>query len=344
MNHFDRRKFLKTTGLSATSLFLGGPFFDVNAGSSSNSNKPALLKPGDTVAVTAPANGVFRKNAVSQFKARLNRLGFKVELGKTLYEYHGNMAGPDDLRASELMQYFTDEQIKGIFTMRGGWGCGRILPMLDFDRIKQNPKVIIGFSDITSLLIAIYAKTGMITFHGPVGYRYWNAFTTSSFKKVLMQKSESLQLSNASNDRYKVKTINSGKARGKLIGGNLTVVSSMIGTAYTPDWEGKILFLEDIGEEPYRIDRMLTQLRLSGVFDKINGFIFGQCAACLPPIQSQSFTLLDVLQQHMKPLNIPAYMGASIGHIENKMTLPIGVNAELDADKGKITLLETAIL
>lgn len=340
----SRRQFLQTTGVLAAAGFLLPTNVLATAFPPQTAKlKPQALKPGDTIAISSPAGAVWDATQIETFSTILKGFGFKVVLGKTLNEKYGYFAGTDELRANELNALFADKNIKGIFCMKGGWGCARLLDKLDFELIKRNPKVLIGFSDITTLLVAITAKTGLITFHGPVGNSGWNAWTSSVFKNVVMN-TEGLPLfSNPSNEEPFV-TINPGKARGELAGGNLTVIASLMGSMYLPDWKGKILFLEEVKEEPYSIDRLLTQLKLCGVLDAIGGFVFGKCAKCLAEEPQKAFTFQEVLSQHLKPLGIPAFYGAMIGHIENKLTVPLGIMAEIDADKGSIQLLETAVV
>lgn len=339
----SRRQFLQAAGMITAAGFLSPANALATAFPPQTGRlKPPALKSGDTIAITSPAGAVWDAAQVESFSTILKGFGFKVVLGKTLSEKYGYFAGTDELRAGELHAFFADKTIKGLFCMKGGWGCARLLDKLDFELIKRNPKVLIGFSDITTLLLAITAKTGMVTFHGPVGNSGWNAWTSSVFKSVVMN-AEGLPLfSNPSTEEPFV-TIHAGKARGELVGGNLTVIASLMGSMYLPDWKGKILFLEEVKEEPYSIDRLLTQLKLCGVLDAISGLVFGKCAKCLAEEPLKAFTFQEVLVQHLKPLNIPAFYGAMIGHIENKLTVPLGVMAEMDAAKGSIQLLETAV-
>lgn len=313
----------------------------------SNSTKPKIkppaLKTGDTIAITSPAGAVWDQAQVETFSTILKGFGFKIVLGKTLTEKYGYFAGTDELRANELNSFFADPTIKGIFCMKGGWGCARLLDKLNYELIEKNPKVLIGFSDITTLLIAITAKTGLVTFHGPVGNSGWNTWTSQVFKNVTMNTKELPVFTNPTTEDAIV-TINSGKASGELVGGNLSVITSLMGSNYLPDWKNKILFLEDVKEEPYRIDRALTQLKLCGVLDSISGFVFGKCSKCLAEEPQKAFTFHEVITQHIKPLGIPAFYGAMIGHIENKLTLPLGINATIDADKGTISLEENSVM
>jgi muramoyltetrapeptide carboxypeptidase len=339
----SRRNFIKTTGLiTATALFSPS---DALAGlpvETLSKIKPQALKAGDTVAISSPAGAVWDENQIETFSTILKNFGFRVVIGKTLKEKFGYFAGSDELRAAELNELFANKTIKAIFCMKGGWGCARILNKLDYKIIKENPKVLIGFSDITALLLAITAKTGLITFHGPVGNSGWNEFTKNVFTNVVMTKKQFSFPENPIGED-KIYTIHPGKVRGELVGGNLTVLSSLIGSEYLPNWKNKILFLEEAKEEPYSIDRMLTQLKLSGVLDSISGFVFGKCAKCLAEEPLKAFTFHEVILQHIQPLKIPAYYGAMIGHIENKLTIPLGISAMMDADKGILSLEESSV-
>lgn len=305
--------------------------------------KPKALQAGDTVAITSPAGAVWDQHQIEIFSNILKEFGFNVIKGKTLTEKYGYFAGTDELRANELNELFADKNVKGIFCMKGGWGCARILDKLNYDLIKVNPKVLIGFSDITALLLAIAHKTGLITFHGPVGNSGWNDFTKSVFSSVVLDKKNFEYPGNPFNEMQPI-TINSGKATGELFGGNLTVLTSLVGSKHIPDFKNKILFLEEAKEEPYSIDRMFTQLKLCGILDDISGFVFGKCAKCLAEEPQKAFTFEEVLIQHIKPLGIPAFYGAMIGHIENKLTVPLGINATINADTGFIGLNEAAVI
>ena len=339
----SRRNFIRNTAIiSAATLLSPGIAFSKTPNLFSEKIKPAALKAGDTVAITSPAGAVWDENQIETFTTILKNFGFSVVHGKTLKEKFGYFAGTDELRANEFNAFFADKNIKGIFCMKGGWGCARILDKLDYDLIKKNPKVLIGFSDITALLLAITAKTGIITFHGPVGNSGWNDFTKTIFTNVTMDTKPFIFPVNPAGEDKPV-IINPGKASGELVGGNLTVLSSLIGSNYLPDWKNKILFLEEAKEEPYSIDRMLTQLKLSGVLDSISGFVFGKCAKCLAEEPLKAFTFHEVILQHIQPLKIPAFYGAMIGHIENKLTVPLGIKATMDADKGLIMLNENCV-
>jgi muramoyltetrapeptide carboxypeptidase len=247
---------------------------------------------------------------------------------------------------------FADPTVAALMPIRGDWGSARVLPYLNYDQIRANPKVLIGFSDITALLLGIYAQTGLITFHGPHGLTSWRADQVEPLRRVVMQ-GERLTYTNplvgADQDRLmrdqgRIQTITPGKASGRLIGGNLSVISGIVGSPYMPDTTGAILFLEDIGEASYRMDRMLTQLKLAGVLDGLAGFVFGQCTRCGPGETYGSLTLEEILQDHIQPLGIPAWSGAWIGHVEPLWTLPIGGLVAIDATTGSIQMLEPAVV
>lgn len=293
---------------------------------------------------------MFEREEVEIVTEAMQALGLKPVLGPHLLDRYGYLAGRDRDRAADVNQFFADDRIAAVMPMRGGWGSARILPYLDYDSIRRNPKVIIGFSDITALLLGIYAKTGLITFHGPHGVTSWLPRQTDYFRRVLFE-GEVLTYTNPSDDsprlmqvQHRIQTLTSGTARGKLIGGNLSVLSAIAGSPYLPSFEGAILFLEDINENVYRIDRMLTHLKVAGLLDRLSGFIFGQCVRCLPGADYGSLTLEQVLSDHIQPLGIPAWSGADIGHVENIITLPIGMDVEIDADRGAISLLASPML
>lgn len=344
-NDWSRRKFLGAAGaLTAASLL---PHAELSATPfpsppSSGQILPPMLRPGDTIAMVAPAGAVFSTKHIPKFEGILKTLGFKVIKGKTLYSRHGYLSGKDDYRAAEINELFADPNVNGIIAMRGGWGCARMLDLIDYNTIAANPKVLMGYSDITALLIAITAKTGLVTFHGPVGYSSWNEFSTRYVKDILMQNNKSVTLINPSFNED-ARTIVGGKATGQLYGGNLTVLQGIIGSNFVPDWNGKLLFLEETREEVYRIDRMLTTLKLAGVLDQISGFIFGKCMHCDPEFPDESLSLKEMLDEHLKPLKKPAYFGSMFGHVANKFTVPLGLEAELDADTGHIKLLGSAV-
>lgn len=349
----NRRNFLTTFGL--VTIATQFPLIAKGIPSPNTILKPPRIKVGDTVGLIAPAGYIDQKD-LEDITATLATLGLKVKLGTHVLNRYGYLAGTDANRAADVNAMFADSSVQVILPMRGGWGCNRILPLLDYSLIRSHPKILMGLSDITSLLIAIYAKSGLVTFHGATGQSTWNPFTVDYVKRILFN-GEVLTLQNLleSDDNlntteFRVETITPGKVRGKLVGGNLSVLAAMVGSPYLPAWKNTILFVEEIREEIYRVDRLLTQLKLAGILGQIAGFVFGQCTGCDRLTQEstqkdgqESLTLSHVLSDHIQPLGIPAWYGSMIGHIKNKFTLPIGAEVEIDANKGTIQILESAV-
>lgn len=347
MTH-SRRNFLKALGLSSLAA-LGG-IKPVKGESGIRVQKPARLKKGDTVGLISPAGIVYHTDEFTIVRESMEALELRVKEGQYMRSRYGYLAGTDEERASDVNAMFADTEVDAILCVRGGWGSSRILPLLDYDMIRENPKIMIGYSDITALLNAIHAKTGLITFHGPVGRSAWNSFTRGYFQSILFD-GETITMNNPTaignnltQVRDRVITINPGKASGRLLGGNLTVLTAMMGSEYLPDWNDAILFLEDVGEDIYRVDRMITQLKLNGVLDNIGGFVFGKCTECGPGDGFSSLTMEEVFNDHIRPLNIPSWQGSMIGHINNMFTIPVGLNAEIDANAGSIQMLEPAVI
>lgn len=311
--------------------------------------KPSKLNKGDTIGLIAPGSYI-STDELQDSVENLEKLGYRVSYDERILSKSGYLAGTDATRAEDLNAMFADKNIKGIVCARGGYGCARILPMLDYSLIKNNPKILIGYSDITALLNAIYFQTGLVTFHGLVGISTFNDFSVDYFNEVVVHPEDNLVLISAADEEdggSKITTIVSGKAEGELIGGNLSVLVSLIGTKYDFNGQGKIIFLEEIGEEPYRIDRMLTQMIQSGKFDGAAGIALGVFKNCEPKKKDasfdSSFSLMEVLFDRLSDLKIPIVYGLSFGHIKNKFTLPVGIKAGLDTINQTITLLEIAV-
>jgi muramoyltetrapeptide carboxypeptidase len=297
---------------------------------------------GDTVGLVNPASFLDPED-VDIARKELAQLGLNVKLAAHVRDRYGYLGGRDTDRAADINSMFADSSVRALIAMRGGWGSSRILQKLDYDLIRRQPKIIMGYSDITALVLAIYARSGVVTFHGPVGTSDWNRFTLDWVKRILFS-GEAVTLRNPWYDlNYRVETLTAGLARGRLVGGNLSVLSGMVGSPYLPEWQGTILFVEEIGEEVYRIDRMLTQLKLAGILDRISGFIFGQCKDCDPEEPDKSLSFRQMLSEHIKPLRIPAWYGSMIGHMRDKFTVPVGAEVEIDALRGTVKLLEPAV-
>jgi muramoyltetrapeptide carboxypeptidase len=349
----ERRKFLRNigTGSLAFSLSSFTPGFPFSMESSyDNKLLPPRFKEGDTIGIISPSSAIFETEpyqiAVETFEA----MGLKVKLGEFVHNRYGHLAGTDEERAGELNAMFADPEIDGIIALRGGSGAARILDLIDYKIIAANSKIFIGYSDITALHLAIYEKTGLVTFHAPLAVSTWNNFSYSIFRKILFE-GEKVLLKNPSEKgdhltvtKNRIRTIYPGKAKGVLLGGNLSVLTGIMGSPYFPsDWENKILYLEDVGEAIYAIDRMMSQLMLSGILNKISGFVFGKCSDCKPGSGFGSLTFEEVIDHYIKPLGIPAYSGAMIGHIDDNSTIPNGVTVEINASLGTIQMLEVAV-
>lgn len=313
--------------------------------------RPPRLQPGDRVGLFSPAGATFQSQDLDIVMDAVRGLGLVPQPAPHVLDRYGYLAGLDRDRAADVNALFADPAVKALLPLRGDWGSARILPHLDYDLIRQNPKIIVGFSDLTALLLGITAQTGLVTFHGPNGLTAWRADQTTPFRQVLFEgQALTVEPPLAPEDRdrlmpvrFRPQTLTPGQAQGQLYGGNLSVLSGIVGSPYLPDLSGAILFLEDVGEPIYRIDRMLTQLKLAGLLERLAGFIFGQCARCGPAEGYGALTLEEVLQDHIVPLGIPAWANAAIGHIEPILTLPLGAPVAIDAQQGTLTMQTPAV-
>lgn len=340
----NRRQFLGSIALAATVI----PLFGAGSASAAQRGKrllPMPLNRGDTVGLVSPSSATDDSLGLQLTREAMEALGFKVKTGAHYGGRRGYLAGSDAERASDLNRMFADKSVNAIICVRGGWGAARLLPLLDYDIIRRNPKVLLGYSDITALHSAIQAKAGLVTFHGPIGAGSWNKFNVDQFQRLFFER-ELMHYQNVMEAgdelvprQNRTATINSGKARGELVGGNLSVLVALAGSPYLPDFKDKILFLEDVSEAPYRVDRMMSTLKLSGALDQIAGFIFGECTDCKPGDGYGSLTLEQILDDYIKPLKVPAYRGAMIGHLRKQFILPVGGQVELDADAGAFRML-----
>ncbi len=318
---------------------------------------PPALQPGDTIAVVAPS-GFLDRERIERAARRLEEMGFRVRIPEGLYAERGYLAGDDDHRARLLMDAFRDPEVDAVFPGAGGFGSTRMLDKLDYDVIRENPKILIGFSDVTGLHLAIQKKTGLVTFHGPLlmyglggedgltefsARYYWRALLS---REYFDDEGEPL----APGWTYEITggvepmtAITPGVARGRLTGGNLSLVCPLMGTPYEIETDDRILFLEDVDEEPYRIDRYLSQLRLAGKLDRLAGVLLGQFSGCNAKEGKKSLTLEEVFRDYFGPLGVPVLMNFPAGHAKNNATLPINAMIEIDADLKRVTLLENPV-
>ncbi len=343
----NRRYFAQQLAL-ATATF---PFLSAGKTQKKKTLKPQRLRKGDTMGMITPGSFA-TDSALEKAVQNVESLGFKVKLGKHIRAERGYNAGSDAERLADLHSMFLDEQVQGIWCVRGGYGCTRLLPMMDYKMIRKHPKALIGYSDITALHQAIHLETGLVSFHGPVAASDFTDYTVEYLTKVLISPQASLNilLSQENKDRgteeaaYETQTINAGKARGKLAGGNLSLLAAMAGTKWELDACDKLVFIEEIGEKPYRIDRMLTQLRQTANLQEAKGLVLGVFNDCDKDADDRSLYLDECLKDRLQDLNKPTIYGLSFGHISNQCTLPIGIEAELDTATQSIRLLEKAVL
>ncbi|WLI89143.1 LD-carboxypeptidase [Massilia sp. R2A-15] len=312
--------------------------------------KPPRLREGDLVGLIAPG-GYTSDASIAKAVQHIEALGFRAALGANLREVHGNYAGSVQQRLADLHAMFANPEVKAIWCIRGGSGCISLLSALDYALIRANPKVLLGYSDITALHLAIHRHAGLVTFHGPVASSTPSDYSTTHMLAVLMDPQPSYTIPMAMENakrafeepHYAIRTVHGGVATGPLIGGNLSMVAALAGTPYEGDFRGGILFIEEVNEAPYRIDRWMTQLDLSVGLAKAAGVMIGICDNCGPGHEDVSLTLDETLDIHLQPLKGPAVSGYSFGHIRNQFTIPVGVRATLDAERQTVTLLEPAV-
>ena len=348
----NRRRFIKNAGLATAVSLVTFPYSIASTGKQDISKKPrifpARLKQGDLIGLVTPGSPIV-KEQLERAVEKLEKLGFRTFYNDSVLSEYGYFAGSDQERADELMGMFTNKDIDGILCVRGGYGSIRILDLLDFEQIKLNPKVFIGYSDITALLNSVYEQTGLITFHGPLGVSEFNNFTVKSLKKLVMNpvnhykypyKREDDTENNPEFDRY---TITGGKAEGELIGGNISVLDSMIGSKFETDFENKIVYLEDTEEKTYRLDKMLVHLLQATNLNKAAGIVMGAFYECNINDEPR-LSLKEAIGDLLKPLGIPVSYGLSFGHIDTMLTIPNGILARMNADKNTLKLLEKAVI
>jgi muramoyltetrapeptide carboxypeptidase len=350
----DRRSFLKksgalaamtmasASGLKALDISESQPVFQAQR------ILPPRLKKGDLIGLVTPGSSVTEEQ-LNECILKLEEMGFRTTYMDSVLSEYGYFAGKDQERAHELMEMFSREDVDAIWCVRGGYGSIRILDLLDYNLIRKHPKVFIGYSDITALITAINQETGLVTFHGPVGTSDFNRFSKKSMKKVLMDaespykypyKRDKGTRDNPEYDRY---TLQGGQAEGILIGGNISVLDSIIGTRFEPDFKNKIVYLEDIGEKTYRVDKMVFHLLSGTNLKSAAGIVMGVFEDCNVN-EEPTLSLKQALDDLLLPLGIPVTYGLSFGHIKRMLTIPTGIRAAMDADKSSFQLLEAAVV
>lgn len=350
--NISRRRFgaIATAALSATLPGLASAARSPRPRSMKSLIKPPRLRQGDTIGLIAPG-GYATDGSIDKAVRNIEALGFRVRPGAYLREVFGNYAGSVQQRVADLHAMFADPEVKAIWPIRGGSGCISLLSSLDYGLIRRHPKVLVGYSDITALHLAIHRRAGLVTFHGPVASSTMTPYATEHLLAVLTEPRAGYTIAmspeNArqalSEPHFGIHTHTHGMATGPLMGGNLSLVAALAGTPYAAPIRGSILFLEEVNEAPYRIDRWMTQLDLAGGLRNAAAVVVGICENCGPEHEEISLTLERTLGLHLHPLTIPAVTGYSIGHIRNQCTLPVGVRARLDTRAQTITLLEAAV-
>lgn len=300
--------------------------------------KSRPLNSGSKIGIIAPASPVKEIGVIESSVAMLEDLGYRTVLGEAVRPLKSYLAGSDLERRADLERFWWDDSIEAVWCLRGGYGSVRLLPHLYLGLIERNPKILIGFSDITGLELGLWKQTGLVTFHGPVLTFLKSEFSISHAFQMLTGEAVGKPLSWPESETSNYLVFKEGKIRGPLLGGNLALVSSLLGTRYLPDLEGVVLFLEETEEPAYRIDRMLTQLLVSGVLDAVAGVIIGRCK---PIDGTGEGDLIGVFAERLSKLSCPAAYGFPIGHIPDQWTLPQGITVEVDLGKGELTLVES---
>lgn len=314
--------------------------------------KPPRLQFGDVVGLVAPGSPPRDPKAVDHAIAALEKLGFKPRLAQNARQRLGFLAGNDAQRAADLMEMFSDREVKAIFCLRGGYGAGRLLTQLDYALIRREPKIFVGYSDITALHCALLTQARLVSFHGPMmidglGGRRSPAFTLRSLLKTVMEPSPAGSICDGC-DRKSIRVLNPGRAEGRLIGGNLSLLCATLGTPFQPGFRDALLFFEDISEEPYRLDRMLTHLFNAGLLQQVAGVAVGINADCQEKQSKKRRgeyrqSMADVLEERLGRLQVPVVVGLPFGHVPLNATLPVGLKATLDADRGDLIINESAV-
>ena len=307
--------------------------------------KPRALKRGDTIGLVGVSGAMHDPEThFDKMLAGIDALGFKVVIADSCREQYGYLSGTDVSRATGLNRMFADDRVDAVVCMRGGYGVHRMLDLVDFDLIRANPKLFLGYSDITALHTAIHEKVGMITLHGPMPSTEWfdmDDFTRQSLWRALTSTRPLGALANP--EGVTPRCVVPGRCSGRLVGGNLTLIASACGTPYALDATDKVLLLEDVGEKVYRLDSMLTQLRQAGLFEQCAGVVLGGFTRCPEEYERYALHLEDIISDIVVPAGKPVLANMMIGHTPTKITVPLGAMCELDATRGTLTMTEAAL-
>lgn len=308
--------------------------------------KPKKLAKGDLIGLISPASSPDDLEKIGKAVKYFESIGYRVIVGKNVGKYRGYLAGTDDERLTDLHEMFKNKDVKAIICLRGGYGTGRILDKINYNLIKKNPKIFVGYSDITALHAAIYTKTGLVTFAGPMAavdfYENPSSFTEKHFWDLLTNNKKIGKIENPNSENFY--TLNKGRGEGRLFPANLTVLVSIIGSDYFPNIKDTVWVFEDIDEPPYRIDRMFNQLRLNKVFKQSKGIILGRFVNCYESDKTKkTLTLNEVITDYFSELKIPILYNIKHGHISDNITFPVGVKTKVNASRGFIEITENAV-
>ena len=352
----NRRNFLSSIAASGCALpLVGNAAFGYQTESRQSSAdliRPKALSRGDTVGLITPGTYVSDPERLSLIEPTMKFFGLRAKMGKYAGKRLGTYRASIDERLDDLHGMFRDREVRAVVCIRGGYGASQLLDRVDYDLIRRHPKIFLGYSDITALHLAIHRHARLVTFHGPMIVSDFTDYTQKYFTKTLFETAPVGKVTNPGDQTslrpsHPLRTIRPGTATGPLVGGNLTLIATTLGTPYEIETRGRILFLEDVDEQPYSIDRMLTQLRLAGKFDGAAGVIFGQCADCRPrdykPSFASPFSTGEVVDNILGSLKVPVLSGLAIGHTADQLTLPLGVVATLDATGGTLDIKEAGV-
>lgn len=313
--------------------------------------KPKKLEKGHTIGLISPASGQYLRSYITRATKALENWGYNVVLGKYVSEKNGYLAGTDQQRAFDFNDMFRREDIDAVFCTNGGYGSSRILNAIDYEAVASNPKIFVGYSDITALHLAIFKNTGLVTFHGPGATSFpaeWmKDYTREHLFKALCDDEPIGSIEMADENKY-LHVIGSGVAEGVLVGGNICMITSTLGTPYEIETEGRILFLEDLNTEPWEMDHRMAHLLNAGKLHQAAGIVIGECRSCDPrmfkPAYHVDTSLEHIFEEYLAPLDIPVLYGLPIGHTEDMATLPYGVRARVDADNKSFRVLENGVV
>ncbi len=308
--------------------------------------KPKKLEKGDVIGIISPASAPNDLSRIDAAVKYFESIGYHAKVGKNAAKQNGYFAGMDEERLEDVHTMFKDKDVKAIFTTRGGYGSGRLLDKINYSLIKKNPKILVGYSDFTALQLAIFKKCGLITFAGPMAavdfFGEVDPFTEENLWKILTSKKKIGKILNPNSENFY--SIHSGRCEGRLLGGNLSMIVSLLGTKYLPDFKNSIILLEEINEKPYRIDRMFNQLRLANLLDSVKGIILGRFVDCYEKDSAKvSFTLNEVILDYFEKLKIPIIYNVKHGHLKQNLTLPIGIKTKINASRKFIEIPESAV-